>query len=150
MCCGNLPAAPESADLIAIIHPTKRRQTNIRSHSRSTSGLGGRLRLSNSHTATTTTEFQSQQTTSTKIPGTLNVQIHRFGQPLSEHEDDGFSGFHNPVMHSFQMDVLGARSLTGLRQRLDLGVGGEGVIGRTVSIVDGEGGLLGQGIIGRI
>jgi len=70
----------------------------------------------------------------------LNVRIHKFGQPLMDE-------FENPVMHTFS---LCTRTLTSTSQQLDLGVGGDGVIGRTVSITDLEGGVLGEGIIGRM
>jgi len=48
-------------------------------------------------------------------------------------------------MHSFAMV---AETFVWRGQRLDLGIGGEGVVGRTVSIVTVDGGILGEGIIG--
>ena len=77
----------------------------------------------------------------------IHVQIHWFGQPLSEHNVDGSSD-ENPIMHSFPLSMRRSSNLLG--RRLDLGVGGEGIIGRTISIVDDRKRLLGQGIIGRI
>ena len=139
MCSGNLPAAPESADLIAIIHPE--RSSRPSAHRT----LSGRLRLSNSHTKdTTTTHFQNEAIThpAPLTQGTLSFHIHRFGQPICE-------DLENPIMHSFPMTQSFER-LSHLGRRLDLSVGGEGIIGRTVSITDEQGELLGQGIIGRI
>lgn len=51
-------------------------------------------------------------------------------------------------MHSFEMCMGSVKAEAS--DRLDLGVGGEGLIGRTISIADEEFGVLGQGIIGRI
>jgi len=158
MCSGdlcNLPAAPESEDLIAIIHPTQRDGPRI--------PLAGKLHLSNRFADVTTSRFQhlnhvggytrsnpdsgvaspssspsSSRSTSPSPAETLHVRIHKFGQPLT---DD----FENPVMHSFAMV---AETFVWRGQRLDLGIGGEGVVGRTVSIVTVDGGILGEGIIG--
>ncbi|CCX17436.1 hypothetical protein FPQ18DRAFT_332510 [Pyronema domesticum] len=48
-----------------------------------------------------------------------------------------------PVMYSLPL----RSGLSSLERRLDLGVGGKGIIGRAVSIVAG-GAVLGQGIVG--
>lgn len=60
MCSGSAPAAPESKDLIAIIHPAKH---NLLSSQQSSTtpqrpSLAGRLRLSNAGSGFTTTHFQ--------------------------------------------------------------------------------------------
>jgi hypothetical protein len=73
----------------------------------------------------------------------------KYGQPLSlshaesDSEDEGGSA--NPVLHSFFVHPT-VTSTTG-DQRLHLGVGGDGVVGRTVSIFDGNR-ILGEGVIG--
>jgi hypothetical protein len=55
----------------------------------------------------------------------------------------------NPILHSFFVDTV-TTSKTG-DVRLNLGVGGDGVVGRTVSIFDGRSKrIVGQGIIGWI
>lgn len=139
MCGGdscNLPPAPESADLLAIIHPESR-QSRPTAHRT----LSGRLRLSNAHAQDTTSHFQPQHTLSSVQSTSLSFHIHRFGQPLCDELE-------NPVMHSFTMNSASGPICLG--QRLDLGIGGEGILGRTISITDERGGLLGQGVIGRI
>lgn len=57
------------------------------------------------------------------------------------------------MLHSFPLSFTAGhevQSVVGLGRRLDLGVGGDGVLGRTISIVDMQRRVLGQGIIGRI
>ena len=49
-------------------------------------------------------------------------------------------------MYSFFID---ASDGTTAGVRLNLGVGGDGVVGRSVSIVDGRRRVLGEGVIGR-
>lgn len=170
MCGGNLPAAPESADLIAIIHPTQHQSHNTQQRTlqrpSTYRSLSGRLRLSNRHhPTTTTTEFQHASPsyfTLSQQQELLTVQIHKFGQPIPEHYDSVLSSSGvchdelNPVLHRFPISLSfsssehDVHSIVGLGRRLDLGVGGEGIIGRTISVVNCDGGLLGQGIIGRI
>ena len=63
----------------------------------------------------------------------------------------------NPVMHRFYIDQLSSTvtksaddssvASTVLR-RLDLGVGGTGVVGRTVSVMNEQQVVVGEGIIG--
>lgn len=145
MCSGNLPAAPESADLIAIIHPNYSSRGHRHSQSRSTPlPLSGRLRLSNRLPNITTTEFDFD--TPPLEHELLNIQIHQSGQPVEEDNE------HNPVLHSFSLDMLSSDSLSPANagRRLDLGVGGLGIVGRTVSITDANHRLIGQGIVGRI
>lgn len=127
MCNGDLAAAPESPDLIAIIHPAF------------PNALSGRLRLSNTNQDTTSSRFQPLDVLR-PLPHTLQVRIHQFGQAVQP-------GLDNPVLHSFEVH---GTSLRGTSEVLDLGVGGRGVVGRTVSITDDFGAMLGQGIIGRI
>lgn len=75
----------------------------------------------------------------------LNVQIHKFGQPIDEDEEQ------NPVLHSFPLNLSPrATQIASIGSRLDLGVGELGIIGRTISILDARQRLLGQGIVGRI
>ncbi|KAK5037390.1 hypothetical protein LTR13_004547 [Exophiala sideris] len=86
----------------------------------------------------------------------LSVRIHQYGQPLSmfqnansdtesDSEDDSTSL--NPIIHSFLIDVA-TKSKTG-DQRLNLGVGGDGIVGRTVSVLDSRSmRFLGEGVIG--
>jgi hypothetical protein len=50
------------------------------------------------------------------------------------------------ILHSLSLD-LATKGLLVLDRRLNLGVGGDGIIGRTVSVVK-EGVVLGEGIIG--
>lgn len=78
----------------------------------------------------------------------LIVHSH-FGSPL--HESDGTDYFsENPVLHSFSISGSSSEVVNLAQSRFDLGVGGHGIIGRTVSVTDGCGELLGQGIIGRM
>lgn len=84
----------------------------------------------------------------------------KFGQPLSigytsgvssdsEPETEEAYASSNPILHSFRVDTV-ATSTTG-DVRLNLGVGGDGVVGRTVSIFDGRSRkVLGEGVIGWI
>lgn len=63
----------------------------------------------------------------------------------SEEEEDTPN---NPILHSFIIDTLAATSRTG-NVRLNLGVGGDGIVGRAVSVFDqGSKRILGEGIIG--
>lgn len=78
---------------------------------------------------------------------TLTIRIHKSGQSLalaSAGESE------NPVVHSFAVstEIFASVDRTPLGKRLDLGVGGEGVVGRTVSVVGVDGRVLGEGIIG--
>lgn len=186
MCSGdlcNLPAAPESKDLIAIIHPIHWQQTQ----SLPRLPVAGKLHLSNRFADVTTSQFQLQyhyhnhnhgvhappgpvpDSTASSVsvsssrslsrspspdpnPSptetatlTLTIRIHKFGQPLALTGE-----FENPVVHSFAMatETFVGMSQTRLGKRLDLGVGGEGVVGRTVSVVGVDGGVLGEGVIG--
>ena len=80
----------------------------------------------------------------------------KYGQPLSlfqnadsdtESDSDDDSTSFNPVMHTFLLDVTTV-SKTG-DKRLNLGVGGEGIVGRTVSVLDSRSKrILGEGVIG--
>ncbi|KAL2444444.1 hypothetical protein ABEF95_016817 [Exophiala dermatitidis] len=148
--CGDshLPPAPESGDLIAIIHPYTRQST-----------FQARLRLSNRFPGATTSTLTVQGGVDASARGQdplLNVRIHKFGQPLSggysssdsEGESDAAAvASSNPIMHSFFINPV-ATSTTG-DLRLNLGVGGDGVVGRTVSICDGRNRrILGEGVIG--
>lgn len=138
----NLPPAPESADLLAIIHPqSTSHSSNTPSRPTPHRTLSGRLRLSNAHTLATTSDFQSQQDVLPVSHGLLNFHIHRFGQPICEELE-------NPILHSFSIESSAGSICLG--RRLDLGIGGDGVLGRTVSVTDEFGGLLGQGVIGRM
>lgn len=73
----------------------------------------------------------------------------KYGQPLCEKplagpEDEYISL--NPVLHSFLVDTSASSRID---QRLNLGVGGDGIVGRTVSIWDGQSNrVLGEGVIG--
>ena len=62
----------------------------------------------------------------------------KFGQLLRDQD------LANPIVHSFVTSF--DSSTAGVR--LNLGVGGDGVVGRTVSIVDSRRRLLGEGVIG--
>jgi hypothetical protein len=53
----------------------------------------------------------------------------------------------NPILHSF---FLNKRHATPAGIKLNLGAGGDGVVGRTVSIVDSRDVILGEGVIGWI
>ena len=151
--CGDshLPAALESGDLVANIH------------SRFQSTFRGRLRLSNRTPGATTSSFECASQTSSSLCDAnmpaqlLRVRIHRYGQPLSmfqnansdtESDSEDDSSSINPIMHSFLVDVATV-SRTG-DERLNLGVGGNGVVGRTVSVLDDRSKrVLGEGVIGR-
>lgn len=64
---------------------------------------------------------------------TLRVQIHEFSETSA-------------VLHAFAAgDMPGSE---GLMARLDLGVGGAGIVGRTVSVVDAREHVLGIGVVG--
>ncbi|KAI1618365.1 hypothetical protein EDD37DRAFT_263501 [Exophiala viscosa] len=151
--CGDshLPPAPESGDLVAIIHST------------SQSTFHGRLRLSNRTPGATTSSFECASQTSSSLCDNympaqpLRVRIHRYGQPLSifqnansdtESDSEDDSSLVNPIMHSFLVNVATVSS-TG-DERLNLGVGDDGIVGRTVSMLDGRSKrILGEGVIGR-
>lgn len=63
----------------------------------------------------------------------------------SDSEDEGVCS--NPILHSFVIDQTTSCLPEGTR--LNLGVGNDGVVGRTVSIFDRRRGrTLGQGVIG--
>ncbi|KIW22931.1 uncharacterized protein PV07_11176 [Cladophialophora immunda] len=144
--CGDshLPPAPESGDLIAVIHPNPQ------------SSFRGRLKLSNRAPGATTTTLQCAGSGSDfwRPDALLNVRIHKYGQPLSTPSHSGLDSDSedeydpsNPVLYSFFVDT--ASDSTTVDVRLNLGVGGDGVVGRTVSIVDGRRRkLLGEGVIG--
>lgn len=153
MCCGHLPAAPESADLIAIIHPSVPESSNP-------SPLRGRLRLSNQAGHATSTEFASSVADRDQAhpSTTLYGRIHQFGAWVVHDRDSSgpestcSSGesicSDNPILYRFPLNL--APGVKPISTHLNLGVGGGGVIGRTISIVDERQTLLGQGIIGRI
>lgn len=169
--CGDshLPAAPESGDLIAVIHPNPQ------------SSFRGRLRLSNRLPGATASSLQCDTVDLNDLcngssGGSLSVRIQyvvpfqrewfssmanvysKYGQPVlfsssadsgseseAESEDEGVCS--NPIMHSFVIDP--ATSCLSGGTRLNLGVGVDGVVGRTVSIFDRRRGrTLGQGVIG--
>jgi hypothetical protein len=85
-----------------------------------------------------------------------DIPCSKYGQPLaamarsssaadSDSEDDWDRT--NPVVHSYLINASGGAKAGGIR--LDLGVGGNGVVGRTVSILDNQSRrILGEGIIG--
>ena len=96
-------------------------------------------------------------------PARRSDQSHsKFGQPVSrgsnsnsssgsnsgsDSESDDECDLSNPIVHSFYVNTMSGSRSGGLR--LDLGVGGEGVVGRTVSILDSRSRkILGEGIIG--
>ncbi|KIW56427.1 hypothetical protein PV05_05091 [Exophiala xenobiotica] len=157
--CGDshLPPAPESGDLVAVIH--------AHSPSPSQSAFRGRLRLSNRTPGATTSSFECAEDSvcDGDTRGSLNVRIHQYGQPLStspnspwsdsdsesEEEAAAAACSSNPILHSFFVDTV-TSSRTG-DVRLNLGVGGDGIVGRTVSIFDGRSKrIVGEGIIGWI
>jgi hypothetical protein len=78
----------------------------------------------------------------------------------SKHGDFSIAGLNsglNPILHSFFFDGVGQptsssqvflqRSTTAC-ERLQLGVGGDGVVGRRVSVLDQSRTVVGEGIIG--
>ena len=65
------------------------------------------------------------------------VRIHRLGD---------LTAGENEILHSLPLELFSAGSVT-LDRRLVLGVGGDGIIGRSVSVVRG-GVVVGGGIIG--
>ncbi|KAA8896053.1 hypothetical protein FN846DRAFT_296942 [Sphaerosporella brunnea] len=69
------------------------------------------------------------------------VRIHTLGDLTAGVESAG------NVLHSLLPLELAEKGQLVLDRRLDLGVGGDGIIGRTVSVVKG-GIVLGEGIIG--
>ncbi|EXJ73944.1 uncharacterized protein A1O5_02238 [Cladophialophora psammophila CBS 110553] len=144
--CGDshLPPAPESGDLIAIIHPNPQ------------SSFRGRLRLSNHAPGATSTTLQcaSKEPNECGLNSVLNVRIHKYGQPLSRSSYSGADSDEenefdpsNPVLYSFFVGTDGGSRTSDLR--LNLSVGADGVVGRTVSIFDGRRKkVLGEGVIG--
>ncbi|KIX01620.1 uncharacterized protein Z518_09346 [Rhinocladiella mackenziei CBS 650.93] len=144
--CGDshLPPAPESGDLIAIIHPN------------SQSTFRGRLKLSNRMPGATSSSLQCDGDTvcGPNRNGLLNVRIHKYGQPLSmsensniDSESEDEDNVENPILYSFFLNTMNSSTTGNLR--LNLGVGGDGIVGRTVSIVESRGGrVLGEGVIG--
>ncbi|EXJ88468.1 hypothetical protein A1O1_05398 [Capronia coronata CBS 617.96] len=171
--CGDshLPPARESGDLIAVIHPTElqslERDPSPNETQRS-STFRGRLRLSNRRPGATISTLQCESDgESDSDPHDngygdgfgdrrLHVRIHKFGQPLTmcyasaglSFDTESISNSSNPVLHSFFVDLASSTSTTG-DVRLNLGVGGDGVVGRTVSISDGHTRrVLGEGVIG--
>lgn len=73
------------------------------------------------------------------------MRIHKYGSPLPlpiPGKDQT-----NPVL--LELPINSAENISS-GVRLDLGVGENGVVGRTVSIIDGDSRVLGEGIIGRI
>lgn len=68
-----------------------------------------------------------------------SFRIHRYGTSITNSED-------NPAVHSFTVDNTKPISSTGLS--LSLSADYEGVVGRGISIVDGNGIVLGSGVIG--
>jgi len=174
----NLPAAPESKDLVAIIHPHPTHWQQTQRPLRIPIPLAGRLHLSNRFGDVTTSRFQfeshnrnhihdahthtpdqdsasgaSSRSSSPSPDGTatlsISIRIHEFGRPLAL-AATGELEIENPVVHYFAMatEMFVGVGQTQLGKRLDLGVGGEGVVGRTVSVVGVDGGVLGEGVIG--
>lgn len=84
----------------------------------------------------------SRDDSSTTVPYGARVRIHMYGSSLQ-------LGDANPIMHEFGMSKLEFKEES-IGVRLDLGVGGNGVVGRTVSIVDWRNRILGEGIVGRV
>jgi hypothetical protein len=66
----------------------------------------------------------------------------KYGQPLAS----SAQAPKNPVLHSFFVNPCSSTNTAGIR--LHLGAGGDGVVGRTVSVVDSRRRVLGEGIIG--
>ncbi|KIW19663.1 hypothetical protein PV08_00237 [Exophiala spinifera] len=164
--CGDshLPPAPESGDLVAVIHP------NSHSHLHPQTAFRGRIRLSNKTPGATTSTFEDNtcnESGETAIACKLDVRIHKYGQLLSSYsqpwpsssspssassssgsDSEGEDYSSNPILHSFIIDTLAATSKTG-NIRLNLGVGGDGIVGRAVSVFDQRTKrVLGEGIIG--
>ena len=137
----------DSGDLLAIIHPTP-------------TFVGASLRLSNKapgatrSTATLTSHSYSkclEDRLGQRQQQQLQVRIYKFGTPSTSPPSSGSSSYFdtpvpNPVMHTFTLQNTETRQL--LCQRLDLGVGGDGVVGRTVSVTGCDGEVLGEGVIG--
>jgi hypothetical protein len=74
------------------------------------------------------------------MPPNFDFCSSKYGQPL-DYVDS------NPILHSFFLSTCQA---TTAGVRLNLGAGGDGVVGRTVSIVDSREMVLGEGVIGWI
>lgn len=160
MCGDPYSTAPtvDSGDLLAIIHPTTPTQ----------SFAGARLHLSNkaSSGATRLTLSYSSSSSSASCPPSVaaeyEVRIHQFGSPLSTplpsscssspssssnssyFEEKSLSPV-NPVWYAFP---AGSQRPSAVGRRLNLGVGGDGIVGRTVSLVSVTGEVMGEGVIG--
>ena len=132
----------DSGDLVAILHP---------SSTYSSTFFGGRLHLSNRTSGATISTLSCREgsissasdssSDSGSTQDSLSVRIHKFGQPLLL--SDAVAS--NPVMHAFPVSGC---EMSSAGARLNLGVGGDGVVGRTVSIVDSRRRVLGEGVIG--
>ncbi|RMZ78077.1 hypothetical protein DV737_g4045, partial [Chaetothyriales sp. CBS 132003] len=140
MCGDHFSRTPtvDSGDLVAIIHPSSQQPSIF---------PGGRLHLSNRLPGSTVSTAPDLSTAN--APGLLSVRIHQFGQPLLPFSAESA----NPVLHSFAISpgAAGDDESCLVGRRLNLGVGGDGVVGRTVSLIDEQKQvLLGQGVIGWI
>ncbi|RMZ88432.1 hypothetical protein DV736_g4354, partial [Chaetothyriales sp. CBS 134916] len=164
MCGDHFSRTPtiDSGDLIAIIHPSSQQPSIF---------PGGRLHLSNRLPGSTVwtlncsrhhndnnssscgsisspySPSSSSSSYNASAPGLLSVRIHQFGQPLLSFNAESA----NPVLHSFAISPCAGDDESCLvGRRLNLGVGGDGVVGRTVSLVDERKQVLGEGVIGWI
>jgi hypothetical protein len=142
----------DSGSLMAIIHPTGHGSeeqrfpgATLRLHNPllvssptvstlSFSGSSGR-----SSRAASPCGSETSTSSSPTVASTLHIQIHQ-------------STTASQVLHAFDVDAAddmeGAVS-SKLPQRLELSVGGDGIVGRAVSVLDGEQvRILGQGVVG--
>ncbi|EXJ78086.1 hypothetical protein A1O3_09247 [Capronia epimyces CBS 606.96] len=177
----HLPPARESGDLIAIIHPNPNPNPNQHAMFRGRLKLSNRLPGRTTSTLQCESDGpwqgngngnRNKSDCGAVGDRLLHVRIHKFGQPLSldgdkitdskstassdsssdsesEPESEETWSSSNPVLHSFFVDTVAASS--NAETRLNLGVGGDGVVGRTVSVSVFDGcrrKVLGEGIIG--
>ncbi|RMZ85253.1 hypothetical protein DV738_g159, partial [Chaetothyriales sp. CBS 135597] len=163
--CSRTPTV-DSGDLVAIIHPSSQQRSIF---------AGGRLHLSNRLPGSTVStlncrhhhhhysdSMSSQDSAASSRaaaappppPVRLSVRIHQSGQPLLLFNSEAA----NPVLHSFAISppwggagTAADESCCLVGRRLNLGVGGDGIVGRTVSLVDERAQVvLGEGVIGWI
>ncbi|OBU01681.1 hypothetical protein VE01_00148 [Pseudogymnoascus verrucosus] len=140
--CGDshLPPAPSVGDAVAIIHmrPENGDMALI-------SGQSWRCQLSNYFA--TAEEANTQLMYETKPEwwrGDMKVRIYAYGTP----SDSGEGEQNNPILQQMLIQYNEANS-SSVGRKLELHAGGEGIIGRTMS-VEVQGRVIGEGIIGRL
>ncbi|KAM0717118.1 hypothetical protein Q7P37_006970 [Cladosporium fusiforme] len=142
--CNGASSRVTQGGTIAFLQPSPTSNTPQRPHLPRSLSLHLTTNPSTSQTSATVTGLEPSPEHPNQAYPESYIVIHRDGDLSSNSCQTETS-----ILHRFPLPTLARHGQAfDLAQKLDLGVGGEGIIGRRVSFVMGREGVVGEGILG--